>query len=366
MSSMKRVMVIGAGNIGSLITILLAQTKDFEVFVLDYNFEGIEAQKLLKIIPNIALKVLDVTNQELLIEMMQKIKVQAVISCLPFYLNETIARAAKQVNAHYFDLTEDVTTTNRIKNLSLDAKNAFVPQCGIAPGFINIITEHLMSSFDVCHDVRLRVGGLPRFIDNGLKYGLTWSLDGLINQYCNPCPAIESGALVMKEALEDVEELMFDGCTYEAFNTSGGVGHLVHNSLGRVQHLNYKTIRYPGHCEKIRFLIKDLKLGEDRKTLYHILDKSLPRIEDDVLILYASIAGIKAQQHQEKHYFHKIFPRCIQDYHWTAMQTATASSACAAVDLILSTQEKVNGFIPQSWFSFTDFVNNRFACCFKE
>jgi saccharopine dehydrogenase-like NADP-dependent oxidoreductase len=170
----------------------------------------------------------------------------------------------------------------------------------------------------------------------------------------------------MKDALEDIEELVFEGCTYEAFNTSGGVGHLVNNTIGRVQHLNYKTIRYPGHCEKMRFLIKDLKLAEDRKTLYYILDKSLPRIEDDVLILYASIAGMKDNKYTEKHYFHKIFPANIQGYHWTAMQTATASSACTALDLILSSKEHINGFIPQSWFNFHDFVNNRFACCFKE
>ncbi len=358
-------MVLGAGNIGSLISIILSRSKRYQVYVVDSNFDGLEAQKLLKILPELEIKVLDVTNQELLIEIMQKIKIHAVISCLPFFLNETIAVAAKAVHAHYFDLTEDVATTNKIKNLASQAKNAFVPQCGIAPGFINIITEHLMSFFDVCHDVKLRVGGLPKYIDNSLKYGLTWSLDGLINQYCNPCPAIEAGALVMKDALDDLEELMFDGCVYEAFNTSGGVGHLVHNSLGRVQHLNYKTIRYPGHCEKMRFLIKDLNLAEDRKTLYHILDKSLPRIEDDVLLLYASISGMRDNKFLEKHYFHKIFPAKIQGYHWTAMQTATASSACTAMDLILSTAEEINGFVPQSWFDFSQFVDNQFACCFK-
>lgn len=361
---MKKVLVVGAGHIGSLIAILLTQVKNYEVVVIDNNLERLEVKKLLSIFPKTKIENFDVLNQELLCEFILKQNVDAVISCLPFYLNENIAIAAKATEVHYFDLTEDVQTTQKIKKLAENAKNVFVPQCGVAPGFINIVAENLMSAFDLCHETKLRVGGIPKYIDNTLKYGLTWSLDGLINQYCNPCPAIEGGAVVMKESLEDLEFLTFDGCEYEAFNTSGGVGHLVSNSVGRVQYLNYKTIRYPGHCEKMRFLIKELKLGEDKKTLFRILEHSLPRVNDDILILYASASGKIEGNFEERHYFQKIFPKVIEGNRWTAMQTATASSACAAIDLILNSPKLEGGFIPQAWFNFNEFVTNRFACCF--
>lgn len=361
---MKNILVVGAGHIGSLISILLLQSKDYKVTVIDNNVNGAELKKLLNIIPKIDILALDVSNTTALCELINNRQIDAVISCLPFYLNEYIATAAKNTNIHYFDLTEDVQTTQKIKKLSENSKKVFVPQCGVAPGFINIVAEYLMHSFELCYETKLRVGGIPKYIDNTLKYGLTWSLDGLINQYCNPCPAIESGNLVMKEPLEDLECLTFDGCEYEAFNTSGGVGNLVSSSLGRVQHLNYKTIRYPGHCEKMRFLIKELKLGEDKKTLFRILEHSLPRVDDDILILYASASGKIKGNYEERHYFKKIMPKVIESHRWTAMQTATASSACTAIDLILSKPKLEGGFIPQTWFDFDEFVNNKFACCF--
>ena len=361
---MKKILVAGSGHIGSLIAILLNQVKDYQVIVIDKDFEHSKLNKFIDILPQVNVRTLDVSDKKILISVMKEYHIDAVISCLPFYLNEHIATCAKDVEAHYFDLTEDVQTTQKIKSLAEQAKTAFVPQCGIAPGFINLLTHHLMGAFDHCKDVKLRVGGLPKYIDNTLKYGLTWSLEGLINQYCNPCPAIEKGVLVMKEALDEIEELVFDGCSYEAFHTSGGVGHLVTHALGKVENLNYKTIRYPGHCEKMRFLIKDLNLNQDRKLLFQILQKSLPQVDDDVLLLYASVSGLIQNEFEEKHYFKKILPTEINGHKWTAMQTATASSVCSAVDLVLSHTGAIHGFISHAWFHFDEFVHNRFACCF--
>jgi saccharopine dehydrogenase-like NADP-dependent oxidoreductase len=361
---MKKVMIAGSGKIGSLIAVLLVESKSYEVMVVDNDIHQDSVKKLVQVFPKIQIHQLDVKDIHTVKTFMKQFHIDAVVSALPFYLNEYIAQAAKIAEVHYFDLTEDIETTKKIKLFAANSKICFVPQCGVAPGFINIITEHLMQSFENCYEVNLRVGGLPLYIDNALKYGLTWSVDGLINQYCNLCPAIESGKLVMHRPLEGLEVLVLDGCEYEAFNTSGGVGHLVEKKLGSVDHLNYKTIRYPGHCEKMRFLIHDLKLFDDKATLIKILEKSLPKIEDDILIFYASVTGYTQGNLSEKHYFQKIFPNKIKGTKWTAMQTATASSLCAVLDIVLQNLNLYQGLILHEKFDFNDFKNNRFAKCF--
>lgn len=363
--SMKKVMVIGTGKVGSLISVLLLESKAYDVCIVDSNLEHPNAIKLLSLYPKIPLKSLDVTQLKPLQDYMQECQIDAVISALPYFLNEYIAQSARKIGVHYFDLTEDVQTTNKIKLLARQSTHAFIPQCGVAPGFINIITEYLMSFFDECHEVKLRVGGLPQYIDNAFKYGLTWSLDGLINQYSNLCPAIEDRKIVMLEPLDDLEKLMLGGCEYEAFTTSGGSGHLVETKAGRVNYLNYKTIRYPGHCEKIRFLMHDLQLKNDKPTLLKILNQCLPRVVDDLLILYASVTGYKDGHYDEKHYFHQIYPHQFQGLYWTAMQTATASSACAVIDMILNDPVSPKGLILHERFDFNFFLENRFATCFR-
>src|SRR5690606_28063314 len=118
-----------------------------------------------------------------------------------------VAEAAGETGVNYFDLTEDVETTRATKALSLRFPNvAFAPQCGLAPGFISIVAADLASRFDRLREVRMRVGALPQFPVNGLKYNLTWSTDGLINEYCNPCEVIHDGAKHEVMPLEGLEQ----------------------------------------------------------------------------------------------------------------------------------------------------------------
>ena len=137
-----------------------------------------------------------------------------------------VAEIARKVNAHYFDLTEDVAVTRAVRELADGATRAFVPQCGLAPGFISIAANALIQHFDEIRSVKLRVGALPQHPNNALKYSLTWSTDGLINEYGNPCEAIVDGRAVEVAPLEGLEEIEIDGVLYEAFNTSGGLGSL--------------------------------------------------------------------------------------------------------------------------------------------
>src|SRR5262249_47710761 len=154
--------------------------------------------------------------------------------------------------------------------------HAFVPQCGLAPGFISIVTHDLMTHFEIVETVKMRVGALPVHPSNALKYSLTWSTDGLINEYGNVCYGIEEGENVPLQPLERYETNEVDGLLNEAFNHFGGLGPLADSYCGKVQTMNYKTLPFPGQCQKIHLLMKDLKLNEDRETLKRVLEHAIP------------------------------------------------------------------------------------------
>ena len=221
-----------------------------------------------------------------------------------------------------------------------------------------------MQTFDECHHARLRVGALPQNTRNALHYALTWSTDGLINEYGNLCHGVEAGRSALFEPLEGLETIQLDGCHYEAFNTSGGLGNLSELYAGKIRSLNYKTIRYPGHCEKMRFLMNDLQLNADRDTLKRILERALPKTHQDVVLMYVSVEGIQQDELIEKSYMKKIYPKTIHGTEWSAIQVTTASSVCAVVDLVLSQPKTFNGLVMQERFSLTDILANRFGQCF--
>lgn len=290
---MYNVMITGAGKIGSLIACLLAESKDYQVHLADLEFEGTDVARLLRAMPEIKTVALDVRDQDSTQSYLQKHNIIAVISSLPYFLNTYVAQAAKNAKAHYFDLTEDTAVTEAVKAIAEGSDAAFVPQCGLAPGFISIAANSLMQEFEVCHHAKLRVGALPQRASNALHYSLTWSTDGVINEYGNLCYGIESGIPATLKPLEGLESIQIDGCEYEAFNTSGGLGSLGELYTGKIQSLNYKTMRYPGHCEKMRFLMNDLKLNQDRDTLKRILENAIPKTYQDMVLVYVTVEGIK-------------------------------------------------------------------------
>ena len=358
---MIKIMIAGAGKIGSMIACLLADTHDYTVHLVDMDFSGPDVARVLSVMPTIKTVTLDVTDQVALQAYIKQHSITAVISSLPYFLNTHIARAAKQTSIHYFDLSEDTKTAAAIKAIALSAESAFVPQCGLAPGFISIVANSLLQTFDVCHHAKLRVGALPQDSSNALHYALTWSTDGLINEYGNLCYGIEEGHTVELSPLDGLESIQLDGCLYEAFNTSGGLGNLAELYMGNIQRLNYKTIRYPGHCEKMRFLMNDLELNHDRDTLKRILERVLPKTYQDVVLIYVSVDGIKQGKLLETSYFKKMYPKIIAGLEWSAIQVSTACGVCAVVDLVLSQAAAYKGHVLQERFNLTDVLNNRFG-----
>jgi saccharopine dehydrogenase-like NADP-dependent oxidoreductase len=285
----------------------------------------------------------------------------AVLSAAPFHVTGKVAEAAARAGVHYLDLTEDVAITRQVKALAAGARTAFIPQCGLAPGFIAFVAYDLAMRFETLNDVRLRVGALPQFPSNTLNYNLTWSTDGVINEYCEPCDVIADGALRSVPALEGREEFSLDGVTYEAFNTSGGIGTLCETLQNRVRNLNYRTIRYPGHAAIMKTLLHDLRLRDRREVLKDILEHALPATLQDVVIIFVTVTGTRDGRFVQETYATKIYGQSLHGTARSAIQITTAAGICGVLDLLSQGKLPERGFVRQEDVPLADFLHTRFG-----
>ncbi len=356
---MKNVVVVGAGKIGSMIAELLVRSGDYAVTVVDRSARQLDRLETAVTITKI---VADITQGDALRNILAG--QFAVLSAAPYHATRLIAEAAKSAGAHYLDLTEDVASTRAVKQLAAGARTAFIPQCGLAPGFITIVASDLAARFDELQDVRMRVGALPKFPSNALNYNLTWSTDGVINEYCEPCEAIVNGQLRETQPLEELEEFSLDGVLYEAFNTSGGLGTLCETLAGRVRNLNYRTIRYPGHAAIMKALLNDLRLRDRRDLLKDILENSVPVTLQDVVIVFVTVSGMLSGQLVQETYANKIYAAPLGGRVRSAIQITTAGGICAVLDMLSAGDLPQSGLIKQEEIKLQPFLANRFGRCY--
>jgi saccharopine dehydrogenase-like NADP-dependent oxidoreductase len=353
---LRSVAVIGAGKIGAVVSGLLARSGDYQVTALDRSAAALEG---LACGAGIHHRRIDIADPAALDRALAG--QFAVLSAAPYHLTLAVAQAAHRAGAHYLDLTEDVAATRAIAKLADGAQTAFIPQCGLAPGFVSIVAADLAMRFDALHDVRLRVGALPRYPSNALNYNLTWSTDGVINEYCEPCDAIVDGELRQTRALEECESFALDGVAYEAFNTSGGLGTLCETLAGRARNVNYRTIRYPGHAAIMKALLNDLRLRDRRDLLKDILEHAVPATLQDVVIVFVTVSGLKHGQLVQETYANRIYAREVGDRMLSAIQITTASSLCAVLDLLAEGAIAQRGLVRQEAIDLAAFLANRFG-----
>lgn len=357
----KEIVVVGAGKIGATIADMLAGTGDYKVTVVDRSAEQLKA---LETANAVLVERLDIEDSAALGKVLAG--KFAVLSAAPFHLTTRIAEAAAKTGTHYLDLTEDVASTRRVKELACAAKSAFIPQCGLAPGFISIVANDLANGFDSLESVRMRVGALPQYPSNALNYNLTWSTDGVINEYCEPCEAIVEGELVEVPPLEEREEFSLDGITYEAFNTSGGLGTLAETLKGKVRTLNYRTIRYPGHAAIMKALLNDLGLRHRREILKDILENALPATMQDVVVIFVTVSGMKKGRLMQETYANKVYSKRVGQVVRSAIQITTASGICAVLDMLASGKLPAKGFVRQEDIPLETFLTNRFGRAYAQ
>jgi saccharopine dehydrogenase-like NADP-dependent oxidoreductase len=352
------VLIVGAGKIGRMVGVILNQASEFTVTIADAKEDSLAQVTELGLN---TVKV-DVSNEAELLKALEG--KNAVLSAAPYFLTPAIASAAKKAGTHYFDLTEDVKSTKFVMDLAKDANSAFMPQCGLAPGFVGIAGYHLAKQFESIEDLSMRVGALPRYPTNALKYNLTWSTEGLVNEYCNPCEALVNGELKEVAPLENLENFTLDGVDYEAFNTSGGLGTLCDTLAGRAQNVSYRSIRYPGHRDILDLLLNDLKLNKRQDLMCEIFENALPRTRQDQVTVFCTATGMIDGQFEERSFVNVSHSMDVAGRNWSAIQITTAAGVTAAMDLMRQGKLSQKGFVRQEAIDLDAFLANRFGALY--
>ena len=231
------------------------------------------------------------------------------ISAVPYKFNYVLAKTAIETKTHFLDLGGNNDIVDKERNLFEKAKKSgvtIIPDCGLAPGLTSIITRDIIEQMDSIDYVKLRVGGLPINPEPPLEYQIVFSPYGLINEYVEDAIVLDHGRIIKKKSMTELEKIKFPEPfgEMEAFLTSGGCSTLPHTYKNKIGHLDYKTIRYPGHCEKFKTLLdlglaeeKETKIGEHkvipRDLLAMFLLKILPINEKDVVLLKVLSEGTK-------------------------------------------------------------------------
>jgi len=356
---MLRVLILGAGKIGRTVAKLLSRTGDYAVTIADSDPAALVQVE--QKVPSAARQRLDATDPRAVRQAIGDHDL--VLSALSFHHNPLVAEAALAAGKSYFDLTEDVETTRRIRAVAENSVEGqiFMPQCGLAPGFVSVVAYDLSKRFERLDAVHMRVGALPQFPTNALKYNLTWSTDGLINEYCNACDAIVHGKRREVLPLEGLEHFSIEGVRYEAFNTSGGLGTLCETLEGRVSSLDYKTVRYLGHRDLAAFLVNGLRLGERRELLKEILERAVPITFQDVVIVFSSASGWQNGQLVQVVDARKVYNQTIDGENWSAIQITTAAGVSTMIDLFAAGRLGSRGFVRQEEVRLDEFLSNRFG-----
>lgn len=307
-----------------------------------------------------------------------------VVCMLPYDLVAGIAEDANEMGVHYFDVTEDVETSERVRAIDAEgrARVALAPQCGLAPGYIAIAAYEIARKFSEIHELTLRVGALPQYPTNALHYNVTWSTAGVVNEYCEPCHVMIDGRPARLPALEGLETFSFEGVEYEAFYTSGGVGSLIETLVAEGKttpesRIAYKTIRYPGHRDLMKFLLQDLRLGVedakateggrvfDRRLAIDLLDHAIARTLQDVVIVFINGIGIREGRREQINFKRAVHAVELFGRTWPAIELTTAAGVCAMVDLHRLGKTRATGFVRQEECSLAEFNRTVFGLAFE-
>ncbi|MDK9699364.1 MAG: saccharopine dehydrogenase NADP-binding domain-containing protein [bacterium] len=336
--------VLGCGRIGiAAIYYLLNDDQTTAVTITDASVAALRsaADKLLR--AGVAKDRIDAVATFLPMEgvsgLAEKLEPGAVVlSCLPYSLNPLAAKAAVESKCHFADLGGNIEATAEVLALSPLAKAAgvtLVPDCGLAPGLAGVVAMNGLPFFDEVEWIKLRCGGLPQSPEGPFKYSLVFSPEGLVNEYVEPALALRNGVVKQLTPMGELEEIPFSPPWghLEAFTTSGGTSTLPTTLRGRVKNLDYKTIRYPGHCEKVRTLLDcglaDRNLWQlpggalkPRELLEEIFRRTCPHDQPDVVLLRVELKGTKNGHEQKVTY--EMIDTFDRKTGFSAMQRTTA------------------------------------------
>ena len=285
---------------------------------------------------------------------------ESVISCVNYWHNLALSKAAIETGANFCDLGGNNYIVDEQLALDAEAKAAgvnIIPDCGLAPGMVSVLAMHGAAKFDETHEIHIRVGGLPQDPQPPLNYQLVFSVEGLINEYIETARVIRDGQLKTVESMTEIEGLLFDGFPpLEAFQTSGGTSTLPDTFLGKIRELDYKTIRYAGHCEKFKVMMElglcssdeilvDFQKVNPRKFFGELLQKHLPADGPDYVLVRLDFVGTKDGENKKLRY--DIVDKLDEATGMSAMMRTTAFPASIIAQMMARGDVLMGGATPQ-------------------
>jgi len=355
-----RILVLGAGRMGFGAVYDLAKNSPDVTKITIADSDFVKADNIKKKInsPNISAVRLDVSKYEDTVSVMEHH--DSAISCVNYWYNLELSKIAIETNTNFCDLGGNNTIVDKQLALDAEAKKAeinIIPDCGLAPGMVSILAMHGAKKLDKVEEIHIRVGGLPQEPKTSLKYQLVFSVEGLINEYIEKARVIRNGEISEIESMTECEKLSFEGFPeLEAFQTSGGTSTLPDTFSGKIKELDYKTIRYAGHCEKFRTMIEfGLCSSEEiqvagkpvrpRKVFGELLQKHLPADEPDCVLIRLEFVGQK--DGKTKRFSYDIVDRFDEETGLSGMMRTTSFPASIISQMMAKGAVSLRGATPQ-------------------
>jgi saccharopine dehydrogenase-like NADP-dependent oxidoreductase len=370
---MKRVVIAGSGGIGRAVALMLRELGDLEVDIVLGDADAAQAESAAAFISDGssvrgAVETIQMPFEGTTAELTAALtSADIVLDCLPGSQAPRVARWALEHRLHYANLTEYVAETNQIIELAQDAPTGFALQCGLAPGYVNVLGMHLYRRFCDRHDVtkvdsiKMRVGALTRNAEAPHFYGFTWSPIGVATEYVKPAIVVRDYRQTEVPSLTEVQTLVINGSPYEEATTSGGAADLPDALAGKARHLDYKTLRYPGHWAWIRRQLDAIGDAPDRiRQLQERMQSAIPEVRDDLVVIYAAVEGrdYAGRRHRSDEAF-RVEPNHIAGRRLRAIQSTTAAGMAECARMLLG--GAVTGPLLQSRLDTKDYLTGPYV-----
>ena len=355
-----KILVLGAGRMGhGAVYDLAYNSPEVEsVTVADFDLAKAEEAAAKVGSSKVAARQIDASDYSAVVELMREH--DSAISCVNYWYNVDLSKAAIETGTNFCDLGGNNYIVDEQLALDEEAKNAginIIPDCGLAPGMVSILAMHGADRFDELKEIHIRVGGLPQDPKPPLDYQLVFSVEGLINEYIEVARVIRGGEIKEIESMTELENLSFENFpALEAFQTSGGTSTLPDTFLGKIRELDYKTIRYAGHCDKFKTMIDlglcsseeivvDFIKVKPRKVLGELLQKHLPADEPDYVLVRLEFVGNINGETKSLRY--DIVDKFDEEANLSAMMRTTAFPASIVAQMMAKGDVRERGATPQ-------------------
>ncbi len=353
-----RALVLGAGMMGSAEAFDLAHSADVEkVFLADRDGERAQAVAR-RLGSKVEALTIDAGQLDDIVAVMRNVDV--ALGATSYQHNLLLTQAAITAKIPFFDLGGNMDVVYRQMEMDGLAKSAGViisPNCGLAPGLACILAAGGAQKFQRVDTIQLRVGGLPKYPKPPLNYQLVFSAEGLVNEYLEPAEVLRNGKIASVPSMEELEEINFPQPfgSMEAFTTSGGISTLPQLFEGKVNELDYKTIRYPGHCDKFKMLLdlgfagsEPILLGDKtftaREVFQHLLISKLAHQGPDLVLLRVSLTGMI--DGMQKHLEYEMIDYYDENEQISSMMRTTAFPTSIIAQMAVRGEITVRGVVP--------------------